>query len=1249
MLSYYYYGQSKIHQYKKDWKKTAYFLEKSLGKSSVKNPKANYLLGFAYSKLKKWDDAVVQLQHAVKSSPEIYRWQFRYAIALENTGNKDAARDIFLSVLDYLHSDANSLYKAGLLLEGFTRPAMAEMFFKRSIELEKNKYQYYKSLAKSQHIQKKWWQELESLEKAASLNFTDAELYSWLGFAYEKMTSYDKAIIALNTATKLNPDKADWIYRLGFSYEKLGDKENALASYNKALKLSNNKEIKKYGAAVLHQKRGLWPETVSALESISKGKDAAYNYTLGLAYDRSYQWKKAFLAYQKANLAKPGDSASYFRTAFVLEKDHRYADAAKHYEMSARSSAKLNKHIFYRLGYTLHKTGLHDKACYAFMMIEDNIDISKKDLSHKNFSSNPWTAEEFYQRAVDFELLNEFTMAEQYYMAAIERTNSHKASWFFRLGCVRTKLKNYNDACEAFVEYKILTKPYGVPLDEYESNANFKLQTTYLEYYERLKIKNDVILFESFHGASISCNPYAIFKNIYNHKNFRSFKFVWVIGKDTKIPDVIKRKKNVIIIQRESNAYLRYLCSAKYVINNVSFPLYYIRKHDQKYLNTWHGTPMKFLGKDIKDSYLSHTNVSRNFLQATHIISQNDYTNEIILDRYDVSNLTSAIVSATGYPRVDLTLNATSSEISAIRRKLNVPTDSKLVLYAPTWRGLHGKASFNTKQLINDLTKMSRPGVVVAFRGHHMIENIIADLSLPAVIVPSSIDTNVLLSAVDILITDYSSICFDYMPLGKPVIYYMHDLEEYKNERGLYLSIDELPGVVSLNIEELDSEINNAIKSGALLSSKNNTNKFISREDGQSTKRVVDLFFLGKKPDDIMLAHDKKSLVIYAGPFFPNGIATSVINLLDHIDYDSYKVTLVVDVSSIKNHEDRQFMLSKVNYDVQIVGWDGGLILDPEEKWLANKFDVYRSFSSTEMKNLYMSAYQREFSRVLGHSIPDAVIHFEGYNKKWASLFASINNNYTKKIIYQHNDMLSENKEKYPYLEGVFNLYSAFDKVVSVSEATSILNKSNLADKYIVHEKKFVFSDNLQNPKYVLESSVESIEEEHLFNNGKFTFVNLGRLSPEKDHIKLLHAFSQLKNNRDDIQLIILGDGPLHSEISSEIISLGLSNDVYLLGRKANPFPYLLKSDCFVLSSNHEGQPMVLFEALILDKPIVATDIVGNRGVLKGEYGMLVENSIDGLFKGLTAAADKKVSVKGFDINSYQNSAMNMFYNLISH
>ncbi|WP_368169342.1 CDP-glycerol glycerophosphotransferase family protein [Aeromonas sp. R4-3] len=1242
--------KSKYFHYKKDWENAANELEKVLPSLLTIN-RWHYQLGFYYSKLKRWQDAEKHLQIATRDKNGSKRWFYRHAIALENIDNKSKAKEIFKIITERNGVDAKKHYESGVLLLGFSRFSAAEDSFRLAIELDDRKPIYFSQLALSLNKQSKWWQEAEALEKALLIHKNDSDLLYRLGVVLEKLEDYKRAIDVFSEAAKLKPNNSDIYYLLGYCQERLGLADLARESYSMAINHDNTLNAKRFGIGAFHRKRGLWTEAALAFTEKSKlnHSDADLIYNTGLAYDRCYDWKTAERFYKAALQFKPGHSNWNYRLGFVLERQNKWKEAATKYEVATRSSVKHNTHYFYRLGYCLTKSKQLDKACLAFLMMRINRDGHTSKLNYKLFSSNPWTAEELYQRALEMDAAGNSLSAINYYRLATKKNNGYSSEYYYHLGYAYFKSGDYKNAVNAFLETRILSKSYGVELNDFDKNNSTKKKNSYLEYFERLEVIDNVVLFESFHGASVSCNPFALYKHMLSRPEFKSFTYIWVLKTGVKIPESIRRKSNVIVIQRESDAYLRYLSSAKYLINNVTFPEYFIRKEKQVYLNTWHGTPIKFLGKDIKDSFLSHHNVTRNLLQATHVISQNDYTNDILMNRYDAAKLSTAIVAATGYPRIDITMNQSSDEITKLRQRLKVKNDEKIILYAPTWRGEHGKARFDTTRLIDDLKIMSSLGHKVLFRGHHMIENLLSGLSLPVQIVPQDIDTNQLLASVDLLITDYSSIAFDFLPLKRPIIYYAYDLDEYLEERGLYFSLEEMPGHVCYIKSNLYDTIQTSLKTTINDDDIRKLNYFCPHEDGKASARVIDMLFFGKRLDKIVDEHErKKNILIYAGPFLPNGIATSTNNLLQHIDHSKYNVSLAVDVNSINGFPDRLEEISKVPDNVSIIGYKGSPNMNLEESWILTKFDSTKTFQSQEMEKIYLNAFYRDFRRAFGFKPFDAIVNFEGYNKKWVSLFASIPDNIAKKkVIYQHNDMLSEFQSKYPYLKCNFSLYNKYDSIISVSEATRDLNRDNLSELFDINKDKFTFADNVQNPDYVLKSLDADFDDSMIFDDDVYTFITMGRMSPEKDHIKLITAFNEVHKYNLKTQLIILGDGPLRSEITSLVKKLGLNNAVHLLGRKSNPFPYMKRSNCFVLSSNHEGQPMVLFEAMILKLPIVATNIVGNRGVLQGRTGILVDNNVQGLVDGMIASLDDKVEKNHFDHEHYQMNAISMFYNQI--
>jgi CDP-glycerol glycerophosphotransferase len=161
---------------------------------------------------------------------------------------------------------------------------------------------------------------------------------------------------------------------------------------------------------------------------------------------------------------------------------------------------------------------------------------------------------------------------------------------------------------------------------------------------------------------------------------------------------------------------------------------------------------------------------------------------------------------------------------------------------------------------------------------------------------------------------------------------------------------------------------------------------------------------------------------------------------------------------------------------------------------------------------------------------------------------------------------------------------------------------------------------------------------------GVKTFITVGRLSPEKNHGRLLRAFDLVHQEDPMTRLVILGDGPLRDQLSRQIENLGLTAAVSLPGHLPNPCVIVANADCFVLSSDYEGQPMVLLEALILGRPIVTTSFGSVKGALPPGYGRVVERSVEALAGGMRDFLRGKVRGRPFDYAEYNRAATREFY-----
>lgn len=1100
---------------------------------------------------------------------------------------------------------------------------------------------------------KRWWLVEQSAARAVELDGSRADWLAMLADAQDRMLRLDEAEQSFRQAIALDPAQADLYYRLGHVLERAGKPGEAAESYAKAAELSTDESVGSCGIGVLHQQRGLWEEARDAYcaELARKPDNAELHYRQGMAHDRLYEWDAAGDCYVAAIARLPATRRPdwHFRLGYIRERQGRLAEAAEAYGAAIALHEQASRYWHYRLGFVLEAAGALEQACQVydtmwphpeqFASYDQVVDTGREDMT---------SPQRHFELGASLERNDDLDGAIGAYRAALARSAEFRPEWYFRLGHTLTKRGRLAQACEAFRQTRILQRPHGTCEQEFDSAPGRDEDVAYVEYRHCLPLREDVILYESFNGNALACNPLAIFRTLVDDPDYRDFLHVWVLNDQSRIPEGLRQRENVVFIAKPSDGYLRYLATAKYLINNSGFPPYFLRRAEQKFLATWHGTPLKTLGKEQKYKFYDHRHTQRNFLQASHLITPNPHTTRITLDSYDIRQLATAKLAETGYPRIDLTLNVDAVRKQHLRDRLGLVQGKPVVLYAPTWRGTVDDVQFDTARLEDDLRALAGQGAHLLFRGHSFLEEMLAGGGLACDVVPGDIDTNELLSVVDVLITDYSSVFFDFLPTGRPLLFYIYDQEEYERDRGLYFPMDEMPGYKCRDIGELCAALRTALRDGVADEAAHDAarERFNLHDDGHATRRVIDFFF----NDDATLAMNyreagRPAVVVTAGSLKPNGITTSFLNLMHHVDHGAVDVAFAFSPNPVESSPESLAQLRRLPDMIYAIPRHGRMPLTLEERWLKRLHDDNQPIHSTGL-DILRKGYTREFTRILGFRAYDTAICFGGYDPFWAAVQVA-NDLPMRKVIYLHNNMYGEYRARFPELLNMFRLYPLADKLVSVSEQTSALNRENLVERFGIAGHKFDYCENLSDPegiKAAAQDDLEHLQDEALFNGEGPVFINLARLSVEKDHEKLIRAFAPIAADNPHSRLLILGGGPLELRLRNMIVELGLTRHVYLLGFRSNPYPYLRRADCFVLSSNHEGQPMTVLEALVLEKPIVATDIAGNRSLLEGGFGLLVNNSVDGLTEGMRAVLNGTLATRKFDVSEYQANALNQFY-----
>jgi len=370
----------------------------------------------------------------------------------------------------------------------------------------------------------------------------------------------------------------------------------------------------------------------------------------------------------------------------------------------------------------------------------------------------------------------------------------------------------------------------------------------YTRFFLRKSVKKNWVFCESFFGKSYSDSPKYIYE--YLQKNYPDkYRFIWVIDKKhTKIP--YRHTK----VKRYSFRYSYYLARSKYYIFNGRQPEWVKKRKGNVFLQTWHGTPLKKLVFDLEDINSAtprYKNQTYNQSRAwDYLIAANKYSSDIFRRCF----MYKKAMLETGYPRNDIMHYDNKEEIAAkVKEKLGVPKEKKTILYAPTWRDdefyTKGRYKFSLKLDLHQLKEKLGNEYVILLRTHYFIADSLDVTGLEgfAYNLSKYDDISELYLISDILITDYSSVFFDYANLKRPMLFFTYDLEKYRDVlRGFYIDIEEeLPGPLLFTTEEIIEAIGSIDKIQEKYHDKYVAfyDKFCSWEDGHASQKVAEAVF----------------------------------------------------------------------------------------------------------------------------------------------------------------------------------------------------------------------------------------------------------------------------------------------------------------------------------------------------------------------------------------------------------------------
>jgi len=364
-------------------------------------------------------------------------------------------------------------------------------------------------------------------------------------------------------------------------------------------------------------------------------------------------------------------------------------------------------------------------------------------------------------------------------------------------------------------------------------------------FFHLFPICENRIVFVSYYGKQYSCNPKYIFE--YLLKNFENkYRYVWCLNNKELFSSTYE---NIRIIKYVSLIYVWYCLTSKYIINNEQVEAFFPIRNKQIVINTWHGGgAYKRIGElsSVYNKYKLYMILTQAIRarQTTYIIAACEKFKIYLSQDWKTPKEKFLPI---GMPRNDILFSCYKYK-EKIQKYYSIDQESKIILYAPTFRGLPRnlkKINFtlNNEELLKNIMLKFKSDYVILYREHHHSSDYLPEGIIIASDYP---DMQELLCAADILITDYSSSMWDFSLTYKPCFIYAPDLKEYQDEQGFYTPIEDWPFPIAETNEQLMENILNFDEENYKKAVKKHHDDLGTYEKGTACEQLCNCLFFQK-------------------------------------------------------------------------------------------------------------------------------------------------------------------------------------------------------------------------------------------------------------------------------------------------------------------------------------------------------------------------------------------------------------------
>lgn len=334
-------------------------------------------------------------------------------------------------------------------------------------------------------------------------------------------------------------------------------------------------------------------------------------------------------------------------------------------------------------------------------------------------------------------------------------------------------------------------------------------------------------------------------------------------------------------------------------------------------------------------------------------------------------------------------------------------------------------------------------------------------------------------------------------------------------------------------------------------------------------------------------SNDKKKILFLIDSLGGGGAEKVLVDITNNLDYDKYNI-------EVKTVYNEGIYVNELNKNIIYTT-------------IVKKPNIWKKRVISQLIKLLPS-------RILYSLFISEIYDIEiSFLEILSSKILSGSNSNAYKVSWIHSDMFeSFGKNKLYYSKkNLIKCYQNYDKIVCVSDST----KNKFCESTGLYQDTITIYNPIDT-RIIIEKSKERCELKK--DNNKITMVSIGRLSNQKGYLRLLKVINKLKEEYSNFELWIIGDGEEKEKLVKYINNNKLNKYVKLIGFSKNPYKYLVKANLFISSSVTEGFGLVIGEAITLGVPVISTNTSGANSILENnKYGLIVDNSEDGLYNGL--------------------------------